>query len=788
MSDSSWLATSSASNNNDAAVDLDPWADSSADLLRVPSSSTGPHQLRNRRSSSSSLTPNATSRFPAATSEVVDRHPLRSPSPGQHRSSSPYQQGSVDGAERRPSVVASEWKAISAGLAGLFGGATTSQSSEYRWPADPVSAPDTAPRRRTNARSDSNSATGEIHSDVRRHDDLNRVYTNGAHEDDALDKQRRPDNDPIESTLQRLEDWFGLRDSPGRRQDRPTTSFDRASAPRATKSNDVRVLIHPVAPTDTLSSLALHYGADIQILRKSNKLWPGDPVQIRQHIYVPIDSCRHRPPNAEIKVISGHSHQGDSIAAISSAATGGSLVFVPKDDDDGIGQSNLVDLDDADHQASLAAIAPANDPAISFMPDTNKSYAASSSNAASALNTIKPAYPASLMPSMRNTVTASSSSRAHSRAASSVGAGSNPASASAASSSFVPPRGPLRVSKVASDKLHFFTSDKRPSGSSESRKLGPGDVDYNPGESGIDDLLSLQTKSIRAGTAPEDMNGTPRTSLSRLASTDHASDLEEDEWKPNKWHFGAVDKGKARADSTRLRPSASTSDISSAAQTEDGASTYAGWNDAPPPNVIVAKAYDGGKAHQRRQAQRSHRLLYDLAAGLPPNPGPASKWARPIQFGDSLPAASPSESGPPGGPRSGGSRRKTPAGFGKLFDDALRGRISVEAAFEGALEGVRAKASAPSLETSASNGRRIYAGPSPAYPALQAGQEHGKPSDPTSLTHPHRAGGVTGPSSAIVDPLATASPAGITGSPIPTRAESQGLSKRRVEWTRGKAD
>ena len=62
-------------------------------------------------------------------------------------------------------------------------------------------------------------------------------------------------------------------------------------------------MVHPVVETDTLEGIALRYGADVHTLRRSNGLWPGDAVQMREHLYIPVDSCRWRPPNATIEAV-----------------------------------------------------------------------------------------------------------------------------------------------------------------------------------------------------------------------------------------------------------------------------------------------------------------------------------------------------------------------------------------------------------------------------------------------------------------------------------------------------
>lgn len=533
----------------------------------------------------------------------------------------------------------------------------------------------------------------------------------------------------------------------------------------------MRVLIHPVAPTDTLPSLALHYGADIQVLRKSNKLWPGDPVQIRKVIYIPVDSCKHRPPNAEIKVVPTRG------GAVSSEATN-ILAFVPKaEEEDLLTGTPVAEIPQPNMIANSLASMRVSDPVSDFMPDTNKAYTDStlafgtSLTRAGSINGPKQPYPPSLTPALRSLNPTQASSSGSRRPTSSVGGGSNTpsvtASASAASSGFVPPRQPLHVAKVPADQLRFFASDAKPSSSAASGSLnpGPGDAEYQPGESGIDDLLALAANSQPSnGSASAD---SVRPGLVREASTSNVSgfDDEDDEWKPNTWHFGA---GSHKPKSQQHSSNHASTGLNGLGARESS-SQYTGWNDAPPPHAIVAKAYDGGKAYNKRQAQKSHRLLYDLAAGLPANTGAASKWARPIQFGDSLPSGPPSVAGNTGGSGSISSRKgSNKGGFGKLLDDTIRGRISVEAALEGALEGVRSKTS-PLPQTTPPRFSTL------APPPMQHGSQQSSAPPPHSSNTRVQAAPVT-----TIDSLLSTDM---------MRSPSSGLEpRRRVDWTKGKDD
>lgn len=119
--------------------------------------------------------------------------------------------------------------------------------------------------------------------------------------------------------LDRLEDWLGLKSatsspsqgrpgsvaSPG--PSRTTQRGPRAiAAPAPAPTGRVDVLVHAVAPSDTLEGISLRYGADAHIVRRSNKLWPGDAVQMREQLYIPLASCRWRPAHAPSQTMQRH--------------------------------------------------------------------------------------------------------------------------------------------------------------------------------------------------------------------------------------------------------------------------------------------------------------------------------------------------------------------------------------------------------------------------------------------------------------------------------------------------
>ena len=135
----------------------------------------------------------------------------------------------------------------------------------------------------------------------------------------------------LSTTLDRLENWLGLRSEPGPSMTRHYSPHhhqaDQSHAPSGpdhstwlsstdmahsskrpglkalSKSTMVDVMVHPVAPSDTIDRIALRYGTDSHTLRRSNRLWYGDPVQMHEQLYIPIESCRHRPADARIQAV-----------------------------------------------------------------------------------------------------------------------------------------------------------------------------------------------------------------------------------------------------------------------------------------------------------------------------------------------------------------------------------------------------------------------------------------------------------------------------------------------------
>lgn len=72
------------------------------------------------------------------------------------------------------------------------------------------------------------------------------------------------------------------------------TSDDRASAsapPGENEDRDALVYVHPVQKSDTLAGITIKYNCSANTIRKANRMWPNDPVQVRDTIILPVDAC-----------------------------------------------------------------------------------------------------------------------------------------------------------------------------------------------------------------------------------------------------------------------------------------------------------------------------------------------------------------------------------------------------------------------------------------------------------------------------------------------------------------
>ncbi|KAK6333925.1 hypothetical protein TWF730_004104 [Orbilia blumenaviensis] len=76
-----------------------------------------------------------------------------------------------------------------------------------------------------------------------------------------------------------------------RRKGRLPSLEDHEVAVREPDSEEVLVYVHKVQPTDTLAGVLLAYDIEPGALRKANRLWPNDSIQMRSQLYLPVGDC-----------------------------------------------------------------------------------------------------------------------------------------------------------------------------------------------------------------------------------------------------------------------------------------------------------------------------------------------------------------------------------------------------------------------------------------------------------------------------------------------------------------
>ena len=100
-------------------------------------------------------------------------------------------------------------------------------------------------------------------------------------------------------------------------------SDDRSSAsapPGDVDDRDALVYLHPVHKDDTLAGITIRYNIPPNLLRKANRMWPNDKVQVRQNLMLPVDACgvKGRPVSSsgvEEDLLGSESEALDSLKA-----------------------------------------------------------------------------------------------------------------------------------------------------------------------------------------------------------------------------------------------------------------------------------------------------------------------------------------------------------------------------------------------------------------------------------------------------------------------------------------
>jgi LysM repeat protein len=67
--------------------------------------------------------------------------------------------------------------------------------------------------------------------------------------------------------------------------------LDSSAASTEHEEQDALVYIHNVRPEDTLAGISIKFNCQVPVLRKANRMWPNDSVQIKKTIVIPVDAC-----------------------------------------------------------------------------------------------------------------------------------------------------------------------------------------------------------------------------------------------------------------------------------------------------------------------------------------------------------------------------------------------------------------------------------------------------------------------------------------------------------------
>ena len=77
-------------------------------------------------------------------------------------------------------------------------------------------------------------------------------------------------------------------DSVGRIKRRNSDDLTSSSAPPGeNQDRDALVYIHKVRPQDTLAGITIKFNCQPAILRKANRMWPNDSVQMKDYLVLP---------------------------------------------------------------------------------------------------------------------------------------------------------------------------------------------------------------------------------------------------------------------------------------------------------------------------------------------------------------------------------------------------------------------------------------------------------------------------------------------------------------------
>jgi LysM repeat protein len=588
--------------------------------------------------------------------------------------------------------------------------------------------------------------------------------SNSAEKEHDFPRGKRDIDLPKRTALDRLEGWFGLGESgPIDRNISSTSNLapppTRTKAPANPNKTTRLVLVHTVLATDSLEALAIRYNSDVRTLRKANGLWPGDSVQVRKELYIPVDED-----------------------AVQTQTIGTNE----------IGISNGTQIQHA-NESSNGKLNLLNGP-----PPTRHDRSMSSASSSAATSTSHP----------------------HSSSAFGTGLGLSGSSTDLSVNRNSPElrRVPIQSLSHFPPPGQTPTGTAKVKGSEEQEAFGYGagmkpDENMEPGESGVEDLLQLaerarmrgadpssppsSTKITEAnvqslkGKLPELARTQSRDASTAASSPSLSSKALDEDWKPNKYRLGEKKKQvkQSIANETDEDRSASLGPAMMVAAQSNSTSSrqnYQGWNDIPEPPL--SKTAKGQVAHAYKPKRRYPRpgivagsegpgnaFIEDLAAGLPANPGPAANWARPI--GESLPIPAERAKRTVSGSSRKTSGASTDAGWGQLLSDTVRGKMRLEDALERGWDDLRSGllTSGNGALLSDARGQQIKANGGyhtlPAVHAVASDSQAQRPSAEMARAALADTGGISGKS-----PNLSQSPhAGTSNTHNPSSSSSYGL-------------
>ncbi|KAF2452777.1 hypothetical protein BDY21DRAFT_424935 [Lineolata rhizophorae] len=86
----------------------------------------------------------------------------------------------------------------------------------------------------------------------------------------------------------------------------------RAAAEGDGGGGDALVYVHHVKRGDTMAGVCIRYGCNQTVLRKANRMWPNDTVQVRRTLVIPVDACTVKGR----RVDGPHEHRGPEKKAL----------------------------------------------------------------------------------------------------------------------------------------------------------------------------------------------------------------------------------------------------------------------------------------------------------------------------------------------------------------------------------------------------------------------------------------------------------------------------------------